>query len=298
MNKRILSFLLAVACCMPLSCQVFADNSPYGYLTNEEINALENDVQSTPPKTNNSNTYNTKEIITEELFDSLYNQIEYYFDNGYYLEAMALIDDINTKYDIPQKGQAMVLAALREGSRINYEHYLKTLQRYTYRVPGWGMNITYRGDMSPNLNDYDGSVNLYDYDESDEMISIDSYQIGEKTDLGITVKNAKQLVDEIIKDEQAFYKERNTFKYEYGMKYDVLSANNTTVSGIPAYQAVRRLSFYENRYWTEASYWITKKIAFQYGQWIYVLEASEAAYNWSDDFWNAMEVVINGISFS
>ena len=294
--KRILSVFLSAIFFLLVPYHAMAESSPYGYLTKEEIDAMEGNTNKNPIANTNGTTY-SKETISEDQAYSLLGQMQKLFGQGLYLEASQLASDTLNKYIVPNAPKELIELMI-QSSDYMYQQYLLKTQRFTYRVPGWGMNITCRGDMTPSLNEYNDGVSFYDYDDTGNTFSICSYEIGKKTEQGIMVNSAKQFVDASIKSEQEFYRERNIYHYEYGMKHDIISANEMVVSGIPAYQVVRRISFYENRYWTEASHWIIKTIAYQYGQWMYVIEASEPFYNWSDDFWNAMEVVINGISFS
>ena len=254
-------------------------------------------------------THLPKSVEVNGVFDDIskeINQIREFIGRGLYLEAISDCDQTVAWHKISEADKAL-LEGLKEEATWKYKSYVESQQNiqknqcFTYRMPGWGMNVNYRNDMKPYINVHSGAIAFYEGHEEGQYgrdIIINSYKVGDTTDFGVAINNPKQVVDAIISYNQEFYKERSSYMLQYGMKFDVISSNDTMVSGFPAYQTVYRLSFYNNRYWTEADYYINKIVAFQYGQWIYVVEADETAYNWSDDFWNAMEVVLNGISFS
>lgn len=267
-----------------------AESSPYGYLTQEEIADFGNNTATS----NASDTPYSKEPLSEEQAYGLIGQMQKLFGQGLYIEASQLASDTLNNYIVPDAPKELI-ELIRQCSDFMYQQYLLKIQRFTFRMPGWGMNITCRGDMTVTNNE--NVIWLYPLDDESRFFCIDSSKIGDEMYVNyeyIKIKNPKQYVDAQISDIKRLY----TRQLEYGVKFDILSANYINASGFTAYQVVYRDTVYTNRYWTEGSHLMGKMIAFQYGQWIYSVWAEESAYNWSDDFWDAMEVVINGISFS
>lgn len=225
--------------------------------------------------------------LTYERAEEECDRMNWYFNNGQYLETIAVADDLLQNYTLDD-WHKKVVTEYKYSAQTAYNEYLRKSQRYTYRVSDWGMNVAYRADMS--VTEY------YDWLEFEMPypLSLNSYMWLESGTLDeYGVKNSKQLVDEWVA-----YNSTPWYDSEYGENFEVLSSNYVNVSGFNAYQAVCRHTSYTNRYWTEGEHVIVKVLAFQYGDWLYVFCAEEETYNWSDDFWDAMETVINGISFS
>ena len=290
MKKRVLSLFLSTILFILVTCPAMADSSPYGYLTKEEIAVLENNANVS----NDSGTYYSKDTLSEDQAYDLIGQMQKLFGQGLYIEASQLASDTLNNYIVPDAPKELI-ELIRQCSDFMYQQYLLKIQRFTFRMPGWGMNITCRVDMIVTNNE--NNIWLYPLDDESRFFCVDSSKIGDEMYVNygyIKIKNSKQYVDAQISDIKRLY----TRQLEYGGKFDILSANYINASGFTAYQVVYRNTVYTNRYWTEGSHLMGKMIAFQYGQWIYSVWAEESAYNWSDDFWDAMEVVINGISFS
>lgn len=238
------------------------------------------------------------EFAENMLFNTLSDiakQIQNYYYQGLYLEGAQLANDTLHKYTLSEIWEE-VFKHFSSSCESMYRNYLLKQQRYTYRIPGWGMNIVYRGDMYPKMDN--DVLTFFDENNSSYFMCIDSNKIGDSMYTNYQykkIKGPKQYVDEQISDIKRIY---STGYFEYGERFETISANYTTVSGFSAYQVVYRHTIYKNRYWTEGQHLIGKMICFQYGNWIYSIWCEESSYNWTNDFWNAMEVVINGISFN
>lgn len=238
-------------------------------------------------------TQTESEVCYDNIVNEV-NQIQYYINQGLYLEAIALCDETSLKFNLSASDGSLI-SSFKETAQYNYELWREKLQRFTFRMSGWGMNVTCRGDMT--VTNDENVIWLSPLDDGLRFFCIGSSKIDDEMYVNyknIKIKNPKQFVEAQISDIKRIY----SGQLEYGGKFDILSANYVNVSGFTAYQIVYRDTVYTNRYWTEGSHLIGKMIAFQYGQWIYCIWAEESSYNWSDDFWDAMEVVINGISFS
>lgn len=220
--------------------------------------------------------------LTYERAEEECERMNWYFNNGQYLETIAVADDLLQNYTLDD-WHTQVVSEYRYSAQVAYNEYLKKSQRYTYRVPGWGMNITYRGDMSVKMYEYDDYVD-FEVPGTNSGLSVFSVE---------DTETPMQYVRDFL---EAF--DVPWYTSEYGENFEVISSNYVNVSGFNAYQAVFRHTSYTNRYWTEGDHTIGKLVAFKYGNWLYLVLGTEAAYNWSDDFWDAMETVLNGISFS
>ena len=79
---------------------------------------------------------------------------------------------------------------------------------------------------------------------------------------------------------------------------EILSENQTTVGGLPAWQVTLRGSTFLDRYGSSRDYFIQRCTAFQFGNWIYAIVASKNDYTWGEDFWNKMEMLRTSIFFN
>lgn len=224
--------------------------------------------------------------LSYEQAEETCNRMIWYYDCGYYLETIAVADDLLQNYTVDEYHRGLAYD-YKNWAQYDYDIYLQKSQQYTYKVPGWGMNVTYRGDMSVYMGDSDDYIE-FEMPYWGAHMGLTSFYAG---DWGF--ENPKQYVCDLMN-----VLDGSWYDSEYGENFEIISSNYVNVSGFNAYQAVFRHTSYTNRYWTEGEHIMGKILAFRYGDWIYVLYAQENEYNWSDDFWDAMETVINGISFS
>ncbi len=223
--------------------------------------------------------------LSYEQAEETCERMVWYYDCGNYLEAIAVADDLLQNY-IVDDWHRQVASDYRYMAQYCYEEYLKKSQRYTYRISDWGMNITYRGDMIPESN-YNGVSFSLPYE--DAYISVSSVQVGSW---------GAGSPEEYVRS-WGYFGDGYAYRGGYGRAYAMLSSNYVNVAGFTAYQFSYRITHFADKYLSDGTYSLDRRIAFQYGDWIYVIQMEQSGeYIWSDDFWDAMETVINGISFS
>ncbi len=222
--------------------------------------------------------------LSSERAEEECERMNWYFNNGQYLETIAVADDLLQNYTLDD-WHADIVCEYRYMAQYYYEEYLKKSQRYTHSIPELGMSFTCRGDMSVSGR---GRASIY----------FNSYTDTERFfDIALQTYKTETPEEYISKMMTIIMDFSSGEGIGYGEKFEILSSNYIDIGGFRAYQVVFRDSVYTNRHWTAADHTIGKMAAFKYGNSIYVIQAREGSYNWSDDFWDAMETVINSISF-
>lgn len=225
------------------------------------------------------------ENITQEVL-----QIISYIDDQMYLEAIKLCE--NTKYyRYLSQEDKVLLDDYRDTAVTAYNEYLKreenNITTQPFYVFDWCMGYEFFSAHAPEY--YDEYIDIYDEDNA--WITIESLKVGDSFK-GVEVKSPSHYVTLFGKSW------KSNFNFEgYNSSVEVLSENDTTVGDLPARQVTLRGTIDMNRYGTVKEYTTVRCTAFQFGGWIYVIKASENEYNWSDDFWNKMELVRRSISF-
>lgn len=232
------------------------------------------------------------------------NQIRKLMDDGLYLEAMALCDSTLQNYNLSPSDRA-VLESLKEGSARKYEGFVEynNLVNPPTRMwfaDGWRMSFSYAETATVEMvgeNVHDERIVIQEPGKSlDQSIIIYSFEVGSiGPHNGDIIWNTTQAVNSVVNFWRGLSREWKSDGY--GSTFEVLSNSSTQVGTLPAVQATVRTTGYNDRYHTTAEYVMQKFIAYQYGNYIYLIEAREDVYEWTDVFWNRMETLRTSISF-
>ena len=215
---------------------------------------------------------------TAKLADYLYASGLNYYNSGLYYEANPLFASALDYY-----------AQINYGSQwrnandylYNCNEKIKELEKYsTYYLESWDIKFQSLSDMAPY---YDGSYIKISH-PYDGTIEISSYKIGTIGDGGVLTSDLKACGDCFS----------STFD---PATVELLSENATSVGNYKAYQKTYLITNYTNRYKTKFEYSLQRDIIFEYGGYIFLIDASQNRAVWSNDFYNLMEKVRTSISF-
>lgn len=228
-----------------------------------------------------------EQLIALSYYNAL-NQVEKtkeYINSGLYLEAVTLCDEMLNNYNLSPDDVA-VFEALKQIAQSKYDEYLADAKKWThYYYADWCLGYT--GSVYSPLRSFNADYYFQCYGAGNSRINIHSYRIGTIGDGGTLTSNLK-------KSAKAF---RSIFDITRDESFDILSSNYTTVGNLNAYQETYRISEYKNRYHTKADYAIIRHIFFQFGDWIYIIQASQPQYLWSEDFYEILEKIRTTICF-
>lgn len=230
-----------------------------------------------------------------------FNQVNEYINAGSFLEAQSLCDSVLTNYNLSKEDKEL-FNSLRNTASTEYNKYVSELNKYkTYKIPDWGMSYKFLNGYEPTftngIDSFIQDVLIYisrdSLGEVNGSISLESYKVGDDIDINTVATTPRDYISWYT----TFIYQSSLEGWNLGTNFELLSESDTTIAGFPTRQCTTRITEYTNRYHTEGLYQLNRCYAFQYGDWIYIIEAVYDDYEWSDDFWNKMEMVVNSIEF-
>lgn len=226
----------------------------------------------------------------DNVIDQLYQAMAY-FNEGMYLEAIQVCEQTSAWYNLSPSDEAR-FNDLRDLSYMNYQKYLKEQNKWkNYRYDNWGICYTTRSTFRPYITD-DDQIKVYE--NGFEKIEIASYKINKDINYDGSLITS---IDEVLNDYK-IVEQIATSNDRTGAYLEILSSNDTSVGNFQAKQFTCRAVYNMNRYGEDSISVMIRYTAFQYGNWIYVIEAMQPAYLWTDDFYEIMEKVRTSIYFA
>lgn len=228
--------------------------------------------------------YAYENVITQ------FNQVNTYIDNGLYLEAISLCNDVIENHNISDN-DVFLFTTIKNEALIKYKNYIESNKTISYSIPSWGMTCLLTADCSP-YRESENLYTLYESNDGDGSIQIlkgssDEYYLNRPSS---TLKNFTHMIEfNFLNDNWSVYK--------HGGEVEVLSENNISINGIPAVQKTARLFEYLNEESGESEFYIYRCIVLTCENSSYIIYANENMYLWSDEFWKKLDTICNSISF-
>lgn len=249
-------------------------------------------------KTAANSRYNTY-FESSKYYDATneINQINNFISWGMYLEAIQVCEETLAWHTLSETDKFLI-NGLKSSAQNQYNTYLNNLEKNAtkeYYMRDWGMAFTFlkKAPTPKTWRMSDGVEYIQVCSNNNEHMTISAYRIGNSySNMGLyNVKTPSQVLARCVE----YHREIDSQEDGIPTASEVLSNNATTVGSFYAEQTTFRTSAYYN--YRPIGYRIYKIVAFQYGSWIYVIDAVEYTYSWGDDFWNKMELVRKSIRF-
>lgn len=246
-----------------------------------QLDDLMSHYSFTPEQLANAEGFKYK--INIEIVNQMLNKVGDYYNKKLYYEANALLETITNEYTLNQ-GQWDNANTFK----IKISQAINELSWYDYKsYSGWGIDFRVpKGVKAQYLkNSYypEGGYILVGQNESDSHPGYIRV---------MRVKKGSKLADKTINKPADFISYIGDMIDNSNGMFTFESANDNTVGKYKA----REIIYYHVK--TEKKKYLTKDIAFEQGNYVYVIEAKSGSTSWTNDEWEMLDSVRTSIELN